>query len=298
MGVKIMTTKTVKDITEYVEWQSQHKCKVVSAKPEHDFNDLGNEITVWNVKTDNDGDWWVVEGKTSPMNLYPQGAYYFSADEVYSFHIGLMTRMERDNAFSPENFVEALSQGATIAPQLFRKLKMVSKLLDEANEIEHFQSIGVQCREALIELANAIYTPQMCAETTQPKGSDFKGKSELFIQHCFDGSENADYRSYIKKMTESTWDYANKLTHSSTATIYDASTCVTLCISLVCVYENIISKVYDPFARLQCRECKSRNLTVIEDKVDDENILVEIVFQCNECKNIMKFYPSSKDEEE
>jgi hypothetical protein len=101
--------------------------------------------------------------------------------------------------FKPENFVEALAQGANIAPQLFRKLKMVSKLLDEATEIEHFQSIGLQCREALIELANAIYTPDMCNEPTQPKGSDFKKKSELFVRCLLADADNADYRSYIKK---------------------------------------------------------------------------------------------------
>lgn len=32
--------------------------------------------TVWNAKTDTDGAWWVVEGDTVPMNLYPLGAYY------------------------------------------------------------------------------------------------------------------------------------------------------------------------------------------------------------------------------
>lgn len=286
-----MSIRIKEDVIKYVEWQSQHKCKVVSAKPEHTFIDLGCEVNVWNVKTDNDGDWWVVEGDVLPMNLYPQSAYYFSADEVYSFHIGLMARMEKQVTFKPEAFIEELSQGVSIAPQLLRKLKMVSKLLDEATEIEHFQSIGVQCREALIELAKATYRPEMCNALTQPKASDFKGKSELFIQHYLAGSDNSDYRSYIRKITESTWDYSNKLTHSNTATIYEASTCVTLCISLVCVYENIMSKVFDPFAKLHCNECKSKNLTTVCDIVDEDNVLIEIAFKCNECNNIMTFNP-------
>jgi hypothetical protein len=33
---------------------------------------LGFEITVWNVKTDEAGSWWVVEGEGLPMNFYPQ----------------------------------------------------------------------------------------------------------------------------------------------------------------------------------------------------------------------------------
>ena len=51
------------------------------------------EVNVWNVKTDKEGDWWVVEGEDLPMNLYPQEAFYMTSDEAYSFHVGLMRRM-------------------------------------------------------------------------------------------------------------------------------------------------------------------------------------------------------------
>lgn len=88
-----MGKRTFDDVKKYVEWQSQDKCKVLSAKPEHIFNDLGTDVCVWNVKTDTDGAWWVVEGYSVPMNLYSQNAFYFGADEVYSFHMGLMERM-------------------------------------------------------------------------------------------------------------------------------------------------------------------------------------------------------------
>lgn len=75
---------------------------------------------MWNVKTDNDGDWWVVEGAQSPMNLYPQAAYYFSADEVYSFHIGIMQRMiSAHDTYNPEDYVKAVTLDNDIAPTLF-----------------------------------------------------------------------------------------------------------------------------------------------------------------------------------
>lgn len=88
-----MGKRSFEDVKKYVEWQSQGKCNVLSAKPEQHFDDLGVDVCVWNVKTDTDGDWWVVEGDSVPMNLYSQGAHYFGADEVYSFHMGLMQRM-------------------------------------------------------------------------------------------------------------------------------------------------------------------------------------------------------------
>lgn len=69
--------RNYKDIIRYVEEQSRYDVKVLSVKPEQSFDDLGHVVNVWNVKTDKDGAWWVVEGEKSPMNLYPQDAYYF-----------------------------------------------------------------------------------------------------------------------------------------------------------------------------------------------------------------------------
>ena len=145
------------------------------------------------------------------MNLYPQSAYYFGTDEVYSFHRGLMQRMSAaQDEYHPEDFVNGVTLGVEIAPQLFRKLKSVATLIDVAKEIEDFQAIGVQCRETLIELGNHIYKPVMAGDEEQPQASNFKRKAELFVQFYLKGSENSDYRSIIKKLTEATWDYAIK----------------------------------------------------------------------------------------
>lgn len=281
-----MGKRTYEDVAKYVEWQSQHKCKVVSAKPEQHFDDLGVDVTVWNVKTDTDGAWWVVEGDTVPMNLYPQGAYYFGTDEAYSFHMGIMQRMQASKEqYNPDDYIGAATLGAEIAPQLLRKLRSIATLIDSATEIEDFQSIGVQSRETLIELGNYIYAPHMAGNQEQPQASNFKKKAELAIQFYLTGSDNADYRSIIKKLTEATWDYANKITHSSGATYYEASTCVSLCISLVGTYENVIQKVHDPVSQQSCPLCKSKKLTI--EKVDtDENSIIEAIhLMCDECEN-------------
>ena len=282
-----MSKRTFEDVKKYVEWQSQDKCKVLSAKPEHNFSDLGIEVCVWNVKTDTDGDWWVVEGDTVPMNLYPQSAYYFGADEVYSFHMGLMERMRASHdKYTPEDFINGVTLGTDIAPQLYRKLKSVATLIDTAKEIEDFQSIGVQCRELLIELGNYVYIPVMAGKDEQPQKSNFKKKAELFIQFYLIGPENSDYRNIIKKLTESTWDYASKITHSSAATFYEASSCVMLCTSLVGVYENIMQKVFDPISQYVCTVCKSKKLAIDSDDSDDDGIVRKLYLKCEECNTI------------
>lgn len=279
-----MGKRTFEDVKKYVEWQSQGKCNVLSAKPEQHFNDLGVDVCVWNVKTDTDGAWWVVEGDGVPMNLYPQSAYYFGTDEVYSFHMGLMQRMSvAQDEYHPEDFVNGVTLGAEIAPQLFRKLKSVTALIDTAKEIEDFQAIGVQCRETLIELGNYIYEPMMAGTEEQPQASNFKRKTELFTQFYLKGSENSDYRGIIKKLTEATWDYANKITHSRSATYYEASTCVTLCIALVGVYENILQKVFDPLSQYHCSVCKSKKLSIDGDDSDKDGMVEKLYLYCEEC---------------
>lgn len=280
-----MSKRTYEDIAEYVQWQSQNKCKVLSAKPEQTFNDLGVEVNVWNVKTDTDGSWWVVEGETIPMNLYSQDAYYFGTDEVYSFHMGIMERMKA-SAYKPEDYVNAMTLESDIAPQLFRKLKNIASLIDSAIEIEDFQAIGVQCREVLIELGNSIYSAEMVGDGEQPQASNFKRKAELFVQFYLSGSDNSDYRSIIKKLTESTWDYTNKITHSHNTTFYEASTCVSLCTSLVGVYENIKQKVFDPISQYKCNNCKSKKLVIVDDELDEDGMVKTLYLQCEECENI------------
>lgn len=274
--------RTFEDVTKYVELESQNKCKVLSAKPEYKFNDLGMEVCVWNVKTDNEGDWWVVEGDEVPMNLYSQSAYYFGADEAYSFHMGLMKRMRvEQEKFSSEDFVRGVTLGTDIAPQLFRKLKNVAQLIDSAHEVEDFQSIGVQCREILIELGNYIYVPDMATNGEQPQKSNFKQKVELFLQFYLKGSENSDYRSMIKKLTESTWEYACKITHSSKATFYEASSCVMMCTSLIGVCENILQKIYDPVSQYECSSCKSKRLVIDSDESNEDGIVQKLFLKCD-----------------
>lgn len=48
---------TFEGVVIYVEKQSNEKCKSLSIKLEHNFNDLGVYVRVLNVKTDTDGVW-------------------------------------------------------------------------------------------------------------------------------------------------------------------------------------------------------------------------------------------------
>ncbi|VDB99357.1 conserved protein of unknown function [Oenococcus oeni] len=97
--------------------------------------------------------------------------------------MGLMERMRSSyEKYNPEDFVHAITLDIEIAPKLFRKLKSVALFIDTDKEIEDFQSIGVQCREILIELSNYIYTPSHGRRLRTAKEIRFQEQSKITMK--------------------------------------------------------------------------------------------------------------------
>lgn len=128
--------QAARDIAEYVEGQARDEIVTHSELVKSEFV-MTTRYDVWDVHTDKNR-WWVV---TSPTNLYSQ-AHFPSLDYTLSFHIGLMARVA---AQQPRQVDQ---EEADIAV-LFRKLEQISDALEEAEEVEDFQAIGLQCRELL-----------------------------------------------------------------------------------------------------------------------------------------------------
>jgi hypothetical protein len=267
-----------KQVEEYVESQCHGTAKVIHSKPEQSYNELGFDITIWNVKTDNDGAWWVAQGDL-PMNLYPQDkAYYFSTDEVFSFHLGLMLRLINDDENLSSNMIDFIASNTEIIDNLKRKLLLASQNLHHAVEIEEIQSIGVICRETLIELVDYLFEQDSFEGETGLKKSDVKNRGELVINKYLAGSENAELRKHIKNLLYGAWDYANVLTHSSSRTIHEASICLTMAVAAVSSFENLLQKFHDPLAGLKCKNCGSRSLLIATNDETDDLLIV-----CEKC---------------
>ncbi|HFJ9370748.1 TPA: hypothetical protein ACGW7B_001236 [Bacillus nitratireducens] len=274
-------TEIQKQVEEYVEWQCRGKAKVIHSKPEQTYNEAGLHVTVWNVKTDNDGSWWVVQGDL-PMNLYPQDkAYYFSTDEVFSFHLGIMTRLINDEASKPDRFIDYIAQGTDLSVNLRRKLSLATEKLQGAIEIEEIQAIGVVCRETLIELIGYVFEPEFLEEGQEPfKKSDVKNRGSVVINKFLPGPENAELRKHIRNLLNGAWDYSNIITHSSSRTIHEASVCLTMTTAVVSAFENLLEKYHDPLAGMKCKECGSRRLIIEEN---DETAALLII--CENCRH-------------
>jgi DNA-directed RNA polymerase subunit M/transcription elongation factor TFIIS len=268
------------EVASYVESDGEEI--VSSAKPEQHFNDLGPKVTVWNVKTDKAA-WWVVEGEGVPMSLYPQGAFFFSSDEAYSFHMGLMARLLTRDAHDPELVLSSMSFGSTRFVGVRRKLHVASEALATITEPEHAQGIGLTCREVLIELGREILLDrEVLAKEEAPKNADFKNRARLSLERLAYGRENAEVRDAARRFADGAWTFACHVTHSPSSTRQDATVCITMTAALVSLFEQLLEKVDQTEGVATCPSCNSRQVDLIDRQVAADKPK-ETILNCSYC---------------
>ena len=197
-----------RDITEYVEGQARDE-KVSHCELMKSEFVSGTGYDVWDVHA-NKGRWWVI---TNMTNLYQQ-ADFPSLDYTLSFHIGLMARIAAKQSRIPD------AETAEITA-IFRKLEQVSESLREGDEVESFQSIGLQCREVLISLSRALASVATLVDNPSPKAADFKNWASLAADSLSSGGSAKESRAFLKAIASRGWDLVCWLTHSSNATYFD-----------------------------------------------------------------------------
>lgn len=197
-------------IRRYVEWQGKEE--VTHAERVSTEYALGRKYEAWDVRTTK-GRWWVI---TSPTNLYSQQLFP-SLDYTISFHVGVTARMMSRARPGVEPMEQALLAAA------WRKWQQASEALDEAEEAEDFQSVGMRCRESLIAMVKTLANPDMVpVSALVPKRADVPAWTELIVNHVAHGGGAQQVRGYMKAISTKGWDLANWVTHASNATKADA----------------------------------------------------------------------------
>src|SRR5207247_261513 len=110
---------------------------------------FGRKYDAWDVRTTKRR-WWVI---TSPTNLYSQ-ELFSSLDYTISFHVGFMARVMSRSRTGVEPMEELQLAGA------WRKWHQASEALDEAEEPEDFQAVGMRCRESFVAMARKLAKPE------------------------------------------------------------------------------------------------------------------------------------------
>lgn len=203
--------REVQTIADYVEWQAKGET-VLHAEKVTTEHVMGRKHECWDVRTNKER-YWVI---TSPTNLYTHKLFP-SLDYTLSFHIGVAARMMSKN----EPGVDVLEQ--MTMPDAWRRWEQAGEVLNEAEEAEDFQTVGMRCRECLIVMVRTLSAPNMVpADTPVPKHADVLHWCEMIANHVAKGSSAKEVRGYLKATSKAAWELVNWLTHARNATRADA----------------------------------------------------------------------------
>ena len=114
-----------------------------------------------------------------------------------------------------------------------RTTDRIRELLATASTEEHFQEVGVLCREVFISLAQAVFDPKkhppLPNDNTEVSDADAKRMIARYVASECSGASNQE----VRKCVNSAVDLANRLTHSRTSVYRDAAFCVQATINAI-----------------------------------------------------------------
>ncbi len=199
----------IEAIREYFEWQAPD-LEVIFMQKVYSESVLNTRHDVWDIHTNKDR-WWVITGGT---NLYSQEQFP-SMDLALTFHIGLMLRIPRTEQQQADD-LRVLPFGP-----VFEKMEDAAAAVTQAHNLADYQAVGVRCRETLLEL---IFVAQDAAvwTDTPPQRANFRTWTEIISNGLLPGDSNKERRGVLKSALESAWTFSNWLTHSKSATWWDA----------------------------------------------------------------------------
>jgi hypothetical protein len=269
-----------KNITSYLAGNDVNDIKYLQV--EQTFDDLGDEVHVWNVRTV-DGNWWVVEGEGVPMNLYTQNEFYFSADEAYSFHMGITQRLQARHHQAFKHVIDEVPLDIDGVKSISRRLNSAALELNDVSGPEDIQSIGLTCRESLIELAGILAqgNPELLKDHGL-KAADFKGIAKAVISIYAEGRQNSNLRKRCRHLIEAAWDQSSEVVHSPNKNVADAKICLLFTYSAVSVIQNIFLKYLGFDNEPKCPDCKSMDCDLSDGEGIGEYMLI-----CNSCGHEM-----------
>lgn len=240
------------EIREYVEMETRETAEVVThvewLRAEHMF---GERFDVWDVRTDKDR-YWVISNLT---NLYSQSDFK-SLDQAMTYHFGVrMVLSSRSSKHAPSD--EAQHEAVTA----WRLFEQAAEQLDEAEEAEDYQSVGMRCRETLLAFVQEVARQDLpLPDSGRPKAADFTGWTEFLADNLASGSTNERLRSLLKTSGEEVWQYVNWLTHAKNANRLHGETAVDAVRETMTLFTPLTARARHKVPE-RCPQCRSYRVT-------------------------------------
>jgi hypothetical protein len=169
------------------------------------------------------GDLWAWYGRWSRGDM---ATYQSRRDYLSSMYLPLIDRIRSGPTTGARVFEEP-----TGWPRVDRGLEEIRRRVEQAENEEQFQAIGLLCREVLISLAQVVYEPQRHPpeDGVIPSGTDAKRMLDSYLAIEVSGAPNEGLRRHAKAALA----LANDLQHHRTATYRQAALCAEATTSVV-----------------------------------------------------------------
>lgn len=256
-----------RSIAQYVEAQARPE-SVKNVERVDIQRSAGRQYEIWDVTTDG-ARYWVI---TNLTNLYSQEKFP-SRDYALSFHIGLMARLadrDRESRRDEDYFNRALA-----------RLRAAQDAFGPAQESPHFQSVGLHCRDALVEAAAGIqmFFDEHGSPAERPKGGDFKGWVTLVAEQFVKRRK----RKYVVDVCSGVWDLAVWLQHNRRATHWDANLVLEATHHAVDVLWNELQYLEVP-TPTRCPSCDSYKIVTDMERLETgDEFVMKNTDVCTSC---------------
>jgi hypothetical protein len=194
--------------------------------------------------------------------------------------MGITQRLSKRHQDEFKHIIDEIPLDIERVKSISRKLKMAAEKLSLDLEPEEFQSIGLICRESLIELSKELCKQN--AKLIEAKGfkvADFKNVASECVDLYIQGSKNAELRSHSRKLIDIAWSYSSTIVHSPNKNYPDVKIALLFTSVVVSLVENLFLKYIGFDNEPSCSKCGSKKIDIFEV---EENRFIAL---CNTCEN-------------
>jgi hypothetical protein len=170
------------------------------------------------------GDLWVWYGRWSASDMPSWASRRAYLSEIYQPLINQLRT-------GPSAIGAELFEGPTGWPRVDRGINELRRRLEQAQNEEQFQAVGLLCRETLVSLAQVVYDAQRhpTADGIVASETDAKRMLDAYIAVELSGGPNEGVRRHAKAALT----LANDLQHHRTANYRQAALCAEATTSVV-----------------------------------------------------------------
>ena len=167
------------------------------------------------------------------------------------------------SAYITSQVIDLLTRIEGRAPRAARRLTKAVEALNTANSPGDYQAVALHCRDALIDYADSVFSPEYVSEgEPQPKYDHFVNKLVLTLRYFEDRAGSDKARKLLRPLA----DHVQSRQHDATTDAEGAASVVTLTVAVLIETERLIhaaassDQLIAEFGIYRCPICRSRSL--------------------------------------